>query len=702
MQASPGYVGKSILGFVSDPESVADWSPVIQQATQESESGEILYFPGPRHYRLGSPVSLEKGQVFLFHASAVLTAKEIDSLFVIKGEGRYRFEGIGGKARLELNGSQGSVIDLCAIPEGVVPDLELISVHLVGYRGINGLVSRETGRRYIEERGSLGEFTVLDSTIEASDIGIGHQRGEVGSLRVENTLFCGEPRMGLYISSPITGGAMVKGNKFLDIGIRALQLGGGKANMIDEGAVNHLPVVNVHDNQVIGGGKQAGENASYIMGILVYGNSISIQGNIVRDFNRGEPVPGERVGHHFKMQDGSWHRGPWVSEDGSPRRRLAGAAIYAKARHGIIANNVCTNSGWRAVIEVKTGGREPYFLVANNVVDGRSLSIEDSFGFEPNVAKAMWVNNLVYNMPNMAFKVSNRMQSAYINNVIHDSKIGFVVHDNTHEYPELIANNHFVNVETPVQGLPSTKFTAAVTPPMPIMVESERALPVPAEQDRGRMAVILDEQGDRLAMVRREGNDYGWVSLDGEWLTRISTVPVQWETVGSNLLTNPNLDQLDTEAVRKGGRQTRFKGWSFSSSIDRSVEEMGVGLRSSPEYPGRELWSAGGENTPEFNWVMQQSLRLAPGTSWRARARVWRSDRRNALTLIMDDGRNGVSKSMATTAVGEWQDLEVIFTVPEDLQSTPRVRLHSSRCGNGREIRVESVVVEEVTTIQGE
>lgn len=193
----------------------------------------------------------------LFDSAAHLQAE--DSLFSILGGKSFRFEGIGGKPRLEAKGKSGTVIQLVEGPSSIAPDLTLQSLHL------------------------------------------------------------------------------------------AIRIGGGAANMIDDGAVDYVSSVIVHANHVLGGGQRAPERTSYIFGILVYGNNVSIQGNVVRDFNRGEPVPGERVGHHFKLENGTWHRGPWVARDGNPRVRLAGAAIYAKARYGVISNNVCTNSGWTSV-----------------------------------------------------------------------------------------------------------------------------------------------------------------------------------------------------------------------------------------------------------------------------------------------------------------------------------------------------------------
>lgn len=698
----------SILDFVNDPDQVSDWSPVIEEAMRTGGKGGAIYFPGAREYVIQSPVYLEQSQVFQIDAAAKLVGRNMSvsgapSLFIIRGQGDWVFEGVGGKARMEVEGENGAVFNFREIPGDHYPNIEMRRLHLAGPRGVDGLSELVAGRRYQPDNGSLGDLVVVDCHFENTDMGIGHARGTLRSLRVENCMFNGRPRMGLHITSPITNGAIVRGNQFWDMGVRGISLGGGIANMIDDGAVEHLPVVTVHDNQIIGGGDQASENTGYILGIIVYGNSISIQGNIVRDFNRGEPVPGERVGHHFLMKDGSWHRGPWVSEDGKPRRRLAGAAIYAKARHGIIANNVCTNSGWRSVIEVKTGGREPYFMVANNVVDGRSLSIEDSFGFEPNVAKAIWINNLVYNMPNMAFKVSNRMQGAFINNVIYDSRIGFQISDAVHENPELIANNHFVNVEIPVVGITGKRLTAHVTPPMPVRVPSVDALPAISEKDRGRLAVVSQGSEDVLYMAKRKGDDYQWVPVMTDTEEAISrkseSVAVdtgldhqKWTVVGDNLVVNPNLESSKSSKDSSDSLTTPDQWTFFANPSTVAKEYPGIsGVRNVPGNGETKSWFVGGDQPVSFNWILQQSVKVNPAATYRVVCKAARNNAKSKLSLIVDANGSPL-RSVSADRVAEWEEMEIYFTAPQDVDSV-RLRLHGTRSGEGSEIVVQEVSI---------
>lgn len=679
-----------ITSGVANVEEAADWGTVLNKALADAPEGALVRIPGGRRYVVKSTVELKKGVTIHLERGAVIAGEGIDALFSVKGHGRFILEGGDGRPMLENDESKaGIVVEVMDVPEGGEASLFIRGLHLKGKACISAL---DPGKKYQEATGSfLGELKIEDAHLEASDRGVVYHRGRLRSLRVLDSLFTGTANRGLWVSCPITEGAYVRGNRFLDMGTDAIRLGGGKAFMVDDGALDHISAATIHENQILGGGQRAKEETSYACGILVYGNNVSIQGNIVRDFNRGEPVPGERVGHHFKLNDGTWHRGPWLTPEGKPRRRLAGAAIYAKARHGVISNNICTNSGWRAVIEVKTGGRHPYFLVANNIVDGRSLAIDDSFGFEPNVAKALWVNNVVFNMPYMAFKVSNRMQSAYVNNVIHDSKIGFQLADAPSEAPEIVSNNHFFNVESPVVGLSGKHYTLAVSPPMPIRVESEAALPAVDEEQRGRLAMICSEEGDKVAVAKRIGDQYGWAVLnEGSDYIHVSGggAGPNWKIAGPNLVRNPGLE-IRAVSGRNAGLPEE---WNFSCSNDNveasacinTVEETGRG----------KVLKIGGAELPRFNWILQQRLALEAGRSYRVRAMVHRSDPKNSVSLILEAGE--AKKSVAAKSAGEWEELVLHLTTPEGVELPSRVRVHSGQSGEGREVRIESVSVEEI------
>lgn len=695
-----------VTEWVQDGEAIEDWGALLNEKLPQLASGSVIEFGGRRDYPVRTVIELHQSVQFLLGAGARLYGEGIESLIEIKDGTHFQFEGLGGRAELMLEDRpHTAVINLNRGRPGIQPDLIIRNLKITGHRGIYGMHQPDLSvprHRYLEDAAGLGNFIVENCHFEASDIHIGHSQATIDSVRVENSLFTGDVRHSILIASPVPNGVIVRGNRVLNAGIRGIQIGGGAATQIDDGAVNYVSSVIVHDNQILGGGHRAAWNTAYILGIIVYGNSVSIQGNIVRDFNRGEPVPGERAGHHFPVEDGSFHRGPWIPDDTLPRgqRRLAGAAIYAKARYGMIANNICTNSGWRSVIEVKTGGREPYFLVANNIVDGKSLAIEDSFGFEPNVARALWVNNVVSDMPYMAFKVSNRMESAYINNVIYDSKIGFRVSNTVTPNPELILNNYFVNVEVPVEGLSPQQFTARVSPSSPIIVESLAALPKPGAENRGQLAFVQGADTDSLYISRATEGAYAWhaIPLDGAPVQATGQFPV----TGENLVLNPLQDRDSATDAERGqwGESGQYSqqpyGWQATINVEGLGAEQVFVYENATGPSGTRVLRAGGEGLPNLNWLLQQQLHLEPGKTYRARAVVRRNNRDNRLTLILQNGEERQSSRIGQ--VDQWETLEVNFTVPTDADPLSRLRLYSTGAGDGRTVWIDEVSLYELAT----
>ena len=501
--------GVSILQFAPSPDTVDDWSPILVRALEEIPEGGVIYFPGGRRYSFRASVELNRSLSLRFAPSAVLIGEEISALFSLRDGKWFTFEGVGGRATLEVTG-KGTVIDLKNLSPSAAPDL---TIRHLSFRGTSN-VTGNAASKYVEEAGSLGRVDIQDCAFHASQAGVAFNQGRIKSLRLTNCTFSGQTRKAVFLACPISQDANVSANTVLEAGITAIQIGGGKAHAIDEGALDHVHSAIVHDNQILGGGTNAPEDVSYISGILVYGTNVSIQGNIVRDFHRGEPVEPGKPGHHFAMPDGTWHRGPWVYPDGKPRRRLAGSAIYAKAQFGTIANNICTNSGWRAVIEVKTGGRKPYFLVTGNMIDGSSLAIDESFGFETDTSKALWSNNLVVNMPSRAFKSTAGLgTNSFLNNVIVDSKVGLTLHNAmTNSDRTLVSGNRFLNVETPVAYSSSGGLAVDVTPPPPVFVPPGGSLPPADESQRGRFAIVAGER-DRLLVVKKTERGFEWVEL---------------------------------------------------------------------------------------------------------------------------------------------------------------------------------------------
>ncbi len=502
----------SILDFISPSTSdeIQDWAPVLEKALTEIPEGGEIYFPGNRQYVFLSTVSLKRSLSFRFASSAVLLGKNIPALFSIHSGNWFSFQGVNNSPLLEVS-EKGSVIDLTKLQPDATPDL---TVQNLSFRA-NAAIAGSAGK-YEESAGSLGNVLIRDCHFQTTWTAIAFNQGSIKSIKISDCLFEGETWKTIFIACPVQNAVEISSNQLLDVGRTAIQVGGGKAGMIDDGALDHVNSVVIQNNQILGGGRKANESSSYIHGILVYGRNVSIQGNVVRDFHRGEPVTPGKPGHHFLLKDGTWHRGPWLYPDGSPRKRLAGAAIYAKAQFGTIANNVCTNSGWRAVIEVKTGGRQPYFLVTGNMIDGSSLAIDESFGFEADTAKAVWSNNLIINMPNMAFKShAGNGTNTFMNNVIIDSKTGFSAYNHP-DNPDRtwLSNNRFINVETPVL-IPNAKGNAIDISLPPLFIPPGGSLPPADESQWGRFAFFAGkpDHENQIFVVKKIDKEFKWVEF---------------------------------------------------------------------------------------------------------------------------------------------------------------------------------------------
>lgn len=398
-------------------------------------------------YKISKPLEVTRGTTFLMERGARLVTENND-LIRIMGDGETIIEGLGGYGELvnqetstasTKNDVYSGVISLEYVPEGARPSLIMKNIIVRGFSGISGMRAKV--------KGSMNRVEVSSCRFYCTDTHMTHRYSEVQSLKVEDSTFEGQARFGIFFASPMPGGAIIRGNTFYDVGQTAVQLSGGKFSQVADGCMDYLPNAIVENNRILGGGQRAPLSRTYIFGILVYGNNVIVRGNIVKDFNRGEKVPDAPYGHRFKLPDGSYYQGIWIATEKDPHRRMAGAAIYLKANRAIIANNICTNSGWRSVIEVKTGGIGPYALVTGNVVDGTSLSASDSYGFECSADHSVWSNNLVYNMPNCAFAVRHNKLNTCVNNVIHNARIGFQIQGGGRG--EILSGNHFRNVEKP-------------------------------------------------------------------------------------------------------------------------------------------------------------------------------------------------------------------------------------------------------------
>ena len=62
--------------------------------------------------------------------------------------------------------------------------------------------------------------------------------------------------------------------------------------------------------------------------------------------------------------------------------------------------------------------------MVNNVVDGKSLAIDESYAFECNSGRSLWANNIVYDVPQQAFVVRSGFENTFMNNLIVNARVG--------------------------------------------------------------------------------------------------------------------------------------------------------------------------------------------------------------------------------------------------------------------------------------
>ena len=664
-----------------------DWRPAVVAALGTMPQGGALFFPAGE-YRLDQPLELQ-GKITLLLAPGARIVGTGEDVIRIVGNGDITVQGLGGRPELVSastadpapnergipTGTVSSVINLNYVPLDARPNLRVQGVKLTGFVCIEGM--------RVEEKGPMGALEILDCHLEGGDMHITHQHSEINTLRIEDSLFTGDTRYGIYCISRMPGGAIVRGNVLRNVGIRAIQLSGGEANMIADGAVEYLPSAIVHDNQVLGGGHRAAITTSYILGILVYGHNVSIQNNIVRDFNRGEPVPGEPIGQHVRMPDGGYFRGIWIATEDDPRKRLAGAAIYAKARQAIISGNICTNSGWRSVIEVKTGGVEPYVVVSNNVVDGRSLSIEGSFGFECGSGRSVWANNLVYDMPDIAFAVRGGNANTYMNNVIFGAKTAFSVPGGTSGRDELIMSNRLHNVETAVTGIDDYTGGARALALPPLLVPSQQALPAPSDELRGQIAILLDPDGDRVLVCALVDGAYAWTEMStGEIAPGLLIQGAEVRTIGPELAANPD---------QSGDAGDGFpSGWGASATGHEIEDVMAYDLEQF-ESGTRSLRIGDGDET--FNWVLSQRVPVVPGRTYLAEARVRTDTPEMPFSLYMTLDEDRIAS--ADRPGEDWTTVSLLLRIPEDGPEVADLKLWGSGAGAARHVWIDHISIAE-------
>ena len=638
-------------------------------------------------HTLSRTVEVSGNLTVILENGAVIKAS-CDPMFRIKG-GEFRMEGRGlpgklvstaeGKRGYSVN-ERGTVFDLNHADGKTPLRLNLRNLSLQATNGVDAYHTAVQDKRDVEE------IRIADCTFRCTEKAIAAQQLTIGSVQIENCKFEGGDNP-VFLNVPAPGGMVIRGNTLRDFG--RVGIHAGKSGQIADGCTTHLPDTIIHDNRLIGGGHGSTIRDAYIHGILVYGNNVSVQGNIVRNVNRGEPIPGKKIGQQIRMPDGSILQKQWIEVNGV-RQRLAGAAIYLKANRALVQGNICTNSGWRSVIEIKTGAKEFFVSVVNNVVDGQSLNPEESFGFECASGRSLWAGNLVYDMPNTAFVVRSGFENSFLNNLIVNAKIGFSLSGWMPGQNELVAGNRFIDVEHPVALPGNQQITEGcgedILLPSTAKISDQAELPDPSPKWHGRQIV----RGDKVYLCIRQGKDeYRWMELQGKVL------PIkQWKTVGPEMVFNA--DQSGREQSGNAAlNDPRYPGWMFEclSAGEKVIPEKEWGLA-----PDTQVFRTGDRSLKVIfpnvsaSWRLKQPLKLKPRRRYRATAVVKGEEANNLRLEARPSGSYAVISRAQETK--DWQILTVDFVQtwsPDCLLS-----VWSGKNSPGKAAWVDSVSVREL------
>ncbi len=647
----------------------------------------------PGEHQLPAALVVSRDLTLLFENGATLSGALPE--LIVHQSGWLIIEGIGKPGVLRSLAGAGkrgynsekrhSVIDLnTAWPAPGTPRLRVHNMHFYAYNGIDGYWNKP-------DRASLGEIEITQCHFYCEEKGIGFNFVEVAALRVENCLFEGLDEA-IQADCPLPGGAIIRGNVIRDFGRRGIWL--GKGGQIAEGCTEHLANAVVHDNQLLSGGQRSTLNDSYIFGILIYGHNVSVQGNIVRDVNRGVAVPGE-IGQVLRGSEGELIKGIRIETEQAKRRRLAGAAIYLKANRALVQGNICTNSGWRSVIEIKTGGKEHFVSVINNLVDGRALSQEESFAFECHSGRSLWAGNLVYDIPNEAFVVRSGYENTFINNLIVNAKIGFALSGAVPGQGELVSHNRFINVAHPVAvagTLQPGSGPEVWLPPLARLADGEE-LPDPGPEWLGRQVLSGEEL---LVGVQNAAGEHHWLAMAGKLLPRRFFQPT-----GPELALN-----ADQSSEQPTGVETLdnplHRGWqmSMTSSHEKQIDPADGHL--SYDYENfrtgdRSLRVAYRVETG--SWQLRQDLVLPPGRRFRATAWVRGEEPLNLRLSVFVPGGKGYQTRAADNQ--QWQLLSVDFVTPARAGTT-QLRVWSSKTSADKSAWLDSVSVRELVEVTAE
>ncbi len=634
-------------------------------------------------YKIDKSLEITKDVALILSDGATLKT-DIDRLFILK-KGKLLIEGRGIPAEIHSSAvgdyrtatlKRAAIIDLTQVTPEASPSLEVKNVKFYGSRAVDGVINPPIA-------GKIESIVLENCKFFTTSYGIGIRCAEIGSARIENCIFEGV-YYPIALSSPIHGGVIVRGNVLRRFGLAGIQV--GKGGQISEGCTTHLSSAIIHDNQLLTGGLGTNEKHSYIHGILVYGHNVSVQGNVVRDVNRGETIPGKDYGRQFRTKDGKLLTHNWIFENGK-RRRLAGAAIYLKANKAVVQGNVCTNSGWRSVIEIKTGGKEHFVSVVNNIVDGSALNTDDSFGFECNSGRSLWANNMVFNMPHQAFVVRSGYENTFINNVIVNTQVGFALSGNAPGYQELISGNRFINVTKPI--VVDGKSTEGLAPDVltlpPARLAENQELPEPGPEVAGRIFI----KGTKFFYCVKLGSEYVYMELAGKVIPN-----KKYKVIGKELLFNADQsgkEKSDNELLNN----PLHPGWA---AWLRSAREQKLEAKGNITFD-TENFKTGGRSlkicmvVAPGSWQLRQNVNLKPGARYRATAVVKGEEPLNLrLEVRPKTGRSFIKRA---ADVRDWQTVSLDFTNPAD-SSQVVFLVWSSKTNMHKNAWLDSVSLKEI------
>ena len=254
----------------------------------------------------------------------------------------------------------------------------------------------------------------------------------------------------------------------------------------------------------------------------------------------------------------------------------------------------------------------------NNVVDGRALSQEESFGFECNSGRSLWSGNLVYDMPNEAFVVRSGYENTFMNNLIVNAKVGFALSGQAPGQGELISGNRFINVEHPIaldRNL-QPACGADVYLPGAVRMEMEEDLPEPSPEWLGRQIV----RGEKLYLcVQSAAGAPRWMEISG------SLLPVRvFKEIGPELALNADQSATEPLGIPELDRPLH-RGWRMGML---SSNERGLDPADGHVSYDQENFQTGTQSLKvafqgvSGNWSLSQDLSLEAGKRYRASALV--------------------------------------------------------------------------------